>query len=266
MSLFLGARAHDRIWARGREPTTPPTSHSCEHRFPPSPRGRRRRWLRGLQAVRKLRRAPVEITLIDRRNFHLFQPLVYQVATGSLSAEEVASPLRSIFRRNKNVHVVLGEVTGFDLAARHVKLDHLPNGGGPREIAYDSLIVAAGSKYTYFGHDEWRPFAPDIKSVESALEVRRRILTAFEAADSEPDPARRAAWLTFVIVGAGPTGVELAGQIGEIARHSLRKDFRDLDTRRGSCSSRRPTASCRRSLRASPRAPVARSNASASRC
>jgi NADH:ubiquinone reductase (H+-translocating) len=184
----------------------------------------------GLQAVRKLRRAPVEITLIDRRNFHLFQPLVYQVATGSLSAEEIASPLRSVFRRNKNVHVVLGEVTGFDLAARHVKLDHLPNGGGPREIAYDSLIVAAGSKYTYFGHDEWRPFAPDVKSVESALEVRRRILTAFEAADSETDPDLRAAWLSFVIVGAGPTGVELAGQIGEIARHAVRSDFRDVDT------------------------------------
>ena len=184
----------------------------------------------GLQAVRKLRGAPVEITLIDRRNFHLFQPLVYQVATGSLSAEEIASPLRSVFRRNKNVHVVLGEVTGFDLAARHVKLDHLPSGGGPREIPYDSLIVAAGSKYTYFGHDEWRPFAPDVKSVESALEVRRRILTAFEAADTETDPDRRAAWLTFVIVGAGPTGVELAGQIGEIARHAVRNDFRDVDT------------------------------------
>jgi NADH:ubiquinone reductase (H+-translocating) len=186
----------------------------------------------GLQAVRKLRGAPVEITLIDRRNFHLFQPLLYQVATGSLSAEEIASPLRSVFRRNKNVRVVLGEVTGFDLAARHVKLDHLPSGGGSREIRYDSLIVAAGSKYTYFGHDEWRPFAPDVKSVESALEVRRRILTAFEAADTETDPERRAAWLTFVIVGAGPTGVELAGQIGEIARRAVRNDFRDVDTGR----------------------------------
>jgi NADH dehydrogenase len=184
----------------------------------------------GLQVVRKLRSAPVEITLIDRRNFHLFQPLVYQVATGSLSAEEVASPLRSIFKRNKNVHVVLGEVTGLDLAGRKVIIGAMPAGGEPRAIPYDSLVVAAGVKYTYFGHDDWRPFAPDIKSVESALEVRRRILTAFEAADSEPDPARRAAWLTFVIVGAGPTGVELAGQIGEIARHSLRKDFRDLDT------------------------------------
>jgi NADH:ubiquinone reductase (H+-translocating) len=184
----------------------------------------------GLQAVRKLRGAPVEITLIDRRNFHLFQPLVYQVATGSLSAEEIASPLRSIFRRNKNVHVVLGEVTRLDLSGRRVVIGELPASGETRSIPYDSLIVAAGVKYTYFGHDDWRPFAPDIKSVESALEVRRRILTAFEAADSEPDPTRRAAWLTFVIVGAGPTGVELAGQIGEIARHAVRSDFRDVDT------------------------------------
>jgi NADH dehydrogenase len=184
----------------------------------------------GLQAVRKLRSAPVEITLIDRRNFHLFQPLVYQVATGSLSAEEIASPLRSIFKRNKNVHVVLGEVSELDLAARRVVIGELPNSGERREIAYDTLIVAAGVKYTYFGHDDWRPFAPDIKSVESALEVRRRILSAFEAADSEPDPALRAAWLTFVIVGAGPTGVELAGQIGEIARHAVRNDYREVDT------------------------------------
>jgi NADH dehydrogenase len=185
----------------------------------------------GLQAVRKLRGAPVEITLVDRRNFHLFQPLVYQVATGSLSAEEVASPLRSVFRRSKNVHVVLGNITRIDLAGRHVVIDGLPNGGAPREIPYDSLIVAAGSTYSYFGHDDWRPFAPDIKSVESALEVRRRILTAFEAADDEPDRERRAAWLTFAIVGAGPTGVELAGQIGEIARQAVRHDFRSVDTR-----------------------------------
>jgi NADH:ubiquinone reductase (H+-translocating) len=119
----------------------------------------------GLQAVRKLRRAPVEITLIDRRNFHLFQPLVYQVATGSLSAEEVAAPLRSVFRRSKNVHVVLGNITRLDLSGRHVVVDRLPNGGEPRELPYDSLIVAAGSSYSYFGHDEWRPFAPDIKSI-----------------------------------------------------------------------------------------------------
>src|SRR5438093_7668245 len=133
----------------------------------------------GLQAVRKLRRASVDITLIDRRNFHLFQPLVYQVATGALSSGEIASPLRSIFKRYENVRVLLGEVTGFDLAARRVLLDRLPNGGEARAIPYDSLVVAAGSSYSYFGHEEWRPVAPDVKSLESALEVRRRILTAF---------------------------------------------------------------------------------------
>jgi len=185
----------------------------------------------GVQAVRKLRRAPVEITLIDRRNFHLFQPLVYQVATGALSAGEIASPLRAIFKRDENVRVLLGEVTDFDLTGKRVLLDRLPDGGGPREIPYDSLIVGAGSSYSYFGHDEWRPLAPDVKSLESALEVRRRILTAFEAAESEQDPDRRAAWLTFLVVGAGPTGVELAGQIGEIARDTLRRDFRTIDTR-----------------------------------
>src|SRR5438309_7925673 len=172
----------------------------------------------GLQAVRKLRRTPVDVTLIDRRNFHLFQPLVYQVATGALSPGEIASPLRGIFKRDGNVRVLLGEVTGFDLAARRVVLDRLPNGDRPVSVPYDSLIVAGGSKYSYFGHDEWRRLAPDVKSLESALDVRRRILTAFEAAECESDPARRAAWLTFLVVGAGPTGVELAGQIGEIAR------------------------------------------------
>jgi NADH dehydrogenase len=133
----------------------------------------------GLQAVRKLRRAPVDITLIDRRNFHLFQPLLYQVATGALSSAEIASPLRSVFKRNENVRVLLGEVTGFDLSARRVLLDRLPNGDEARAIPYDSLIVAGGSSYSYFGHEDWRPFAPDVKSLESALEVRRRILTAF---------------------------------------------------------------------------------------
>jgi NADH dehydrogenase len=185
----------------------------------------------GLQAVRKLRHAPVDITLIDRRNFHLFQPLVYQVATGALSPGEIASPLRGIFRRDRNVRVLLGEVTGFDLARRRVLLDRLPSGDERRAISYDSLIVAAGSSYSYFGHEEWRPLAPDVKSLESALEVRRRILTAFEAGEVEPGPDRRAAWLTFVVVGGGPTGVELAGQIAEIARDTLRRDFRTIDTR-----------------------------------
>jgi NADH dehydrogenase len=185
----------------------------------------------GLQAVRRLRHEPVEITLIDRRNFHLFQPLVYQVATGALAAGEIASPLRGVFKRDENVRVLLGEVTGFDLAGRRVLVGALPNGDSERSIPYDSLIVAGGSSYSYFGHDDWRPFAPDVKLLESALEVRRRILTAFEAAEVEDDAERRAAWLTFVVVGAGPTGVELAGQIAEIARDTLRRDFRSIDTR-----------------------------------
>jgi NADH dehydrogenase len=184
--------------------------------------------------VRRLRRLPVDVTLIDRRNFHLFQPLVYQVATGALSAGEIASPLRGVFKRNENVRVLLGEVTGFDLSARRVLLDGLPNGAESSTITYDSLIVAGGSSYSYFGHDDWRPFAPDVKSLENALEVRRRILRAFEAAEVVPDPERRAAWLTFVVVGAGPTGVELAGQIAEIARDTLRRDFRSIDTRAAS--------------------------------
>jgi NADH dehydrogenase len=185
----------------------------------------------GLHAVRNLRHGPVDVTLIDRRNFHLFQPLVYQVATGALSPGEIAAPLRGIFKHDRNVRVVLGEATGFDLAARHVIVEGSPAGEAQRMIPYDSLIVAGGSSYSYFGHDEWRPFAPDIKTMESALDVRRRILTAFEAAEDEPDPGRRAAWLTFLVVGAGPTGVELAGQIGEIARDTLRRDFRRVDTR-----------------------------------
>ena len=185
----------------------------------------------GLQAVRRLRHAAVDVTLIDRRNFHLFQPLVYQVATGALSAGEISSPLRGIFKDDENVSVLLGEVTGFDLAARQVIVDRLPNGGEARKIAYGSLVVAGGSSYSYFGHEEWRRFAPEVKSLESALDVRRRILTAFEAAEVEPDPALRDAWLTFAVVGAGPTGVELAGQIAEIARDTLHGDFRAIDTR-----------------------------------
>jgi NADH dehydrogenase len=183
----------------------------------------------GLQAVMKLRRAPVELTLIDRRNFHLFQPLVYQVATGALSPGEIAAPLRSIFKRHTNVRVVLGEVTAFDLQRRLVEVAPPANGVEPLRVPYDTLIVAAGSKYSYFGHDEWAEHAPEVKSLESALEVRRRILHAFEAAELEPDPERRAAWLTFAVVGAGPTGAEMAGQIAEIARDTLRHDFRTID-------------------------------------
>jgi NADH dehydrogenase len=184
----------------------------------------------GLQAVRKLRRTDVDVTLVDRRNFHLFQPLLYQVATGALSAGEIASPLRAVFGKNENVHVLLGEVTAFDFDARTVTLGALPN-GSERVLPYDTLIVAAGSRYSYFGHDEWQSLAPDLKSVEDAIEIRRRILLAFEAAEVEPDPARRAAWLTFVVVGGGPTGVELAGQIAELAHDTLPREFRAIDTR-----------------------------------
>jgi NADH dehydrogenase len=186
----------------------------------------------GLQTVRSLRRAPVEITLVDRRNFHLFQPLLYQVATGALSPAEIATPLRGVLKRQKNVRVLMGEVREFDLARRQVTLDALPDGGTDLAIPYETLIVAGGSRYSYFGHDEWRPFALEIKSVESALEVRRRIFTAFEAAEIEQDAQRREAWLTFVVVGGGPTGIEMAGQIAELARDALPRDFHSVDPRR----------------------------------
>jgi NADH dehydrogenase len=183
----------------------------------------------GLQAVRGLRAEPVEITLIDRRNFHLFQPLLYQVATGLLAPMEIAAPLRRVFARDANVRVVLAEVTGFDLENRRV-LAQAPTGDGERQaFDYDTLVVAGGSEYSYFGHDDWRSFAPDVKSVESALDVQHRMLSAFEAAEIDTDAERRAAWLTFVIVGAGPTGVELAGQIAELAHRSLRHEFRAFD-------------------------------------
>ena len=176
----------------------------------------------GLQAAKHLATAQVELTIVDRRNFHLFQPLTYQVATGALSPGEVAYPLRAIFRRHGNVRVLLAEVTGFDLDDSRVRL-------GSRSLPYDTLIVAGGSHYSYFGHDEWRRYAPDVKSLESALATRARILSAFEAAEAEPDPDRRRALLTFVVVGAGPTGVEMAGQIAELGRTTLRRDFRSID-------------------------------------
>jgi NADH:quinone reductase (non-electrogenic) len=182
----------------------------------------------GLQAAIKLSRGPVDVTLVDRRNFHLFQPLAYQVATGALSPGEICYPLRIIFKRRRNVRVLMAEVTGFDLASRRVELE--PIGQSGSSIPYDTLIVAGGSQYSYFGHDDWRAAAPELKSLEGALELRRRILEAFEAAEVEPDPDRRAAWLTFVVVGGGPTGVEMAGQIGEIARDT-RRDFRAIDSR-----------------------------------
>ena len=187
----------------------------------------------GLQAVQKLRRAPVEVTLVDRRNFHLFQPLSYQVATGALSPGEIAYPLRAIFKRYANVRVMLAEVAGFDLDARELHLRSVAGVPAPPTLPYDTLIVAGGSQYSYFGHDEWSEYAAEVKSLESALLVRGRILAAFEAAEDEPDPESRAAWLTFVVVGAGPTGVEMAGQIGELARDTLRRDFREIDTRSG---------------------------------
>ena len=186
----------------------------------------------GLRAVRGLRRAPVEVTLVDRQNFTLFQPLVYQVATGALSPAEIAAPLRSVLRRQRNARVVLAEVTGFDLEQREIVLEHLPNRGGSTTLGYDTLIVAGGSRYNYFGHDEWRTDAPELKSLAGALDIRSRILTAFEAAELETDPQLRQAWLTFVVVGAGPTGVEIAGQIAELARDVVRADFRSADTRR----------------------------------
>jgi len=185
----------------------------------------------GLQATLKFRGTPVEVTLVDRRNFHLFQPLTYQVATGALSPGEIAYPLRAIFKRHRNVRVLMAEVADFDLEARELKLRAVAGIPAPTAISYDTLIVAGGSRYSYFGHDEWSEHAAEVKSLESALTVRGRILSAFESAENEVDPARRAAWLTFVVVGAGPTGVEMAGQIAELARDALPGDFRQIDPR-----------------------------------
>jgi NADH dehydrogenase len=184
----------------------------------------------GLQASLKLSRLPVEVTLVDRRNFHLFQPLAYQVATGAVSPAEICYPLRRIFRRRRNVRVELAEVVDFDLAARRVGLRDVALGTAPAALEYDTLIVSGGSQYSYFGHDEWQEHAAELKSLEGALTIRRRILEAFEAAELEPDPERQAELLTFVVVGAGPTGVEMAGQIAEIARDT-RGDFRTFDPR-----------------------------------
>jgi NADH dehydrogenase len=183
----------------------------------------------GLQATRGLRRAGVDITLVDRRNFHLFQPLSYQVATGALAPGEVAYPLRAIFKRDPDVRVLLAEVEQLDLERREVVLrgvDDLPT---PPPVPYDTLIVAGGAQYSYFGHDDWSANAAEVKSLESALNVRSELLAAFEAAEIEGDPERRAEWLTFVVVGAGPTGVEMAGQIAELANSTLRRDFRTVD-------------------------------------
>jgi NADH dehydrogenase len=171
------------------------------------------------------------VTLVDRLNYHLFQPLAYQVATGALADAEIATPLRSIFKRQRNVRVLLAEVTGFELERRRVLLGHLPDGRRDAVLDYDTLVVSGGSRYSYFGHDNWQEHAPELKSLEGALEIRSRILSAFEAAEVEEDSERRRRWLTFVIVGAGPTGVEMAGQIAELARDTLHRDFRSVDTR-----------------------------------
>jgi len=204
-----------------------PTSDSRRHRVVVVGGG-----FGGIQAVLKLRRAPVEITLVDRRNFHLFQPLTYQVATGALSPGEIAQPLRAIFKRDRNVRVLLAEVEGFDLDAHELQLGSVSAVPTPERLAYDTLIVSGGSDYSYFGHEEWRVHAAEVKSLESAIAVRSRLLSAFEAAEAEPDVGARDAWLTFVVVGAGATGVEMAGQIAELARDTLRRDFRSIDPRR----------------------------------
>ena len=181
----------------------------------------------GLQAALHLARLPVNVTLIDRRNFHLFQPLAYQVATGALAPAEIAYPLRRLFRRHRNVRVLLGEVVDIDLPGRQLQLAPSAGAPTPQAVSYDALIVSAGSRYTYFRHDDWEASAPNLKTIEGALTLRRRILEAFEAAELEVDPARRATWLTFTVVGGGPAGVEMAGQIAEIVR-DLRRDFRSL--------------------------------------
>lgn len=178
----------------------------------------------GLYAAKALKRAAVQVTLLDRRNFHLFQPLLYQVATGSLSPGEIASPLRAVFRRQANTQVLLGEAVDLDVERRRVILFD-------GEIGYDSLIVASGSGDYYFGHDEWKRSAPGLKTIEEATAIRHKILFAFEAAEREQDPEKRRQWLTFVLVGAGATGVELAGALGEIAHDTLRRDFRSIDPR-----------------------------------
>jgi NADH dehydrogenase len=176
----------------------------------------------GLYAAKALGGAPVKVTLLDKRNFHLFQPLLYQVATGGLSPGDIASPLRSVLSRQKNTTVLAAEVIDLDPAQRRVILRD-------GELSYDTLIVATGASHHYFGHDEWQEAAPGLKTVEDALAIRRRILLAFETAEREPDPAQRRAWLTFVIVGGGPTGVELAGALAELTHNTLKHDFRNIN-------------------------------------
>lgn len=177
----------------------------------------------GLWATRALANAPVRITLVDRRNHHLFQPLLYQVATAGLSAPDIAAPLRHILGEQRNVEVRLGEVTSIDKHARQITL------ADGSQLGYDTLMLCTGATHAYFGHDEWAADAPGLKTLDDAIALRRKLLLAFERAEAEPDPARKAAWLSFAVVGGGPTGVELAGTLAEIARHTLRNEFRHID-------------------------------------
>jgi NADH dehydrogenase len=179
----------------------------------------------GLNAAKSPGSSPVDVTLIDRENYHLFQPLLYQVATAALSPADIAAPIRHIVRRHPNVRVVLGEVEGIDPAARTLRLKD------GQSLAYDYLVVATGSRHSYFGRDEWEGAAPGLKTLDDALEVRRRVLAAFEQAENSGDPARQRALLTFVVVGGGPTGVELAGALAEIGRHTLVSEYRRIDPR-----------------------------------
>jgi NADH dehydrogenase len=177
----------------------------------------------GLNAARALKHAPVTLSVVDRRNHHLFQPLLYQVATAALSPADIAAPIRGVLHRQTNAEVLLGEATDVDLERREVVLTH------GRRLPYDFLVIATGATHAYFGHPEWEPVAPGLKTVEDATEIRRRFLLAFEAAEQELDPARRRALLTFAVVGGGPTGVEMAGAMAEVARHALVRDFRHID-------------------------------------
>jgi NADH dehydrogenase len=177
----------------------------------------------GIYAAKALRNAPVRVTVVDRRNHHLFQPMLYQVATAGLNPSDIASPIRSILRRAKNIEVVLAQVDDIDVERHEVRFTD------GTVVSYDYLLVATGARHSYFGHDEWEELAPGLKSLEDALEIRRRVLLAFERAEREPDPVRRHAYLTFVVVGGGPTGVEMAGAVAELRRYALRRDFRHID-------------------------------------
>src|SRR3954465_7073561 len=178
----------------------------------------------GLSAAKQLAQGPLDVIVVDRHNYHLFQPLLYQVATAGLSPADIASPIRGILTNARNINVVLGEVSGIDTARREVIAEG-------RRIPFDYLILATGAQHAYFGHDEWAAFAPGLKTIDDATYIRRRILLAFEKAETEPDPEERARLLNFVIVGGGPTGVEMAGAIAELANRALAKDFRSIDPR-----------------------------------